>query len=216
MTKPVYLAVLGISIVVAAISLGVTLTRYLGLVAYSPKGTAQAAATPAVRNVPATPPEEWNNLFAPEQGMNLPSRLPTANAQSASQAARTMFVLVGTIVSSSPDARRAILWANGMKEPKAFREKEEVEPGALLSSIERDKVWISRGKDREKLDLLPVGSRVRPTATAAPVVVPSVAAAAPTPAKAQAVAAPDASSGEEANEGPSALERRRRARGVGR
>ena len=46
MRKPVCLAVLGISIVVAAVSLGVTLTRYLGLRAYSPKGTAQAAAPP--------------------------------------------------------------------------------------------------------------------------------------------------------------------------
>ena len=82
MRKPVYLAVLGISIVVAAVSLGVTLTRYLGLLAYSPKGTAQAAATPAGPGVPATPPEEWNNLFAPGDGMKLASRLPAASAKS--------------------------------------------------------------------------------------------------------------------------------------
>jgi general secretion pathway protein C len=161
MRKPVYLAVLGISIVVSAISLGVTLTRYLGLRAYSPKAPPRAAAAPAGQTVAATPLEQWNNLFAPEQGMKLPSRLPTANAQSASQAPRTAFVLVGTIVSSRPDARRAILWANGMKLPKAFREGEEVEPGAVLSSVERDKVWLTRGKEREKLDLLPVGSKVR-------------------------------------------------------
>ena len=90
------------------------------------------------------------------------SRLPAANAKTASQAPRTSFVLVGTIVSSSPAARRAILWANGMKEPKAFREKEEVEPGAFLSSVERDKVWITRGNEREKLEILPVGSRCPP------------------------------------------------------
>ena len=207
MTKPVYLAVLGISIVVAAVSLGVALTRYLGLLAYSPKAP-PAAAAPAGKTAAIPPPEQWNNLFAPGQGMSLPSRLPTANAPSASQAPRTMFVLVGTIVSSSPDARRAILWANGMKLPKAFREKEEVEPGALLSSIERDKVWISRGKEREKLDLLPVGSRGRPTATAAPAVVPSVAAAAAPPVPTEA------SSEEE--ESLTQRERQRRSRRVPR
>ena len=165
MRKSVYLAVSGISIVVGAVSLGVTLTHYLGLRAYTPKGTAQAAATPAGPNVPATPAEEWNNLFAPGDGMKMASRLPAANSNP--QATRTSFVLVGTIVSSSPAARRAVLWADGMKEPKAFREMEEVEPGAFLASVERDKVWIVRGTEREKLEILPVGSRARPTATAA-------------------------------------------------
>jgi len=233
MTKPVYLGVLGISIVVAAVSLGVTLTRYLGLLAYSPKAPLAAPADPAGKTAAIPPPEQWNNLFAPGQGMNLPSRLPMANAQSASQAPRTMFVLVGTIVSSSPDARRAILWADGMKLPKAFREKEEVEPGAFLASVERDKVWITRGKEREKLEILPVGSRARPTATSAPAVVPSVAAAAapppaspdrvpplpgiapaPPPARMQAEVPAEASS--EDGEGPSRREMRRRPRGVAR
>jgi hypothetical protein len=225
---------LGISIVVAAVSVGVTLTRYLGLRAYSPKGTAQAAATPAGSNVPATPPEQWNNLFAPGDGMKMASRLPAANAKSASQAARTGFVLVGTIVSSSPASRRAILWANGMKEPKAFREKEEVEPGAFLSSVERDKVWIARGKEREKLEILPVGSRARPTATAAPTVASPVASESslpasspgmpprpgtvtspsPSPDRTQAlVVAPNASTGDEDGESLSPQERRRRSRG---
>ena len=161
MQKPAYLVVLGISIVVAAVSLGVALTRYLGLRAYSPAAPRGAAAAPAGKTVATAPPDQWTNLFAPAQGMKMPSKLPSANAKTASQAPRTEFVLVGTIVSSSPDARRAILWANGMKFPKAFREKEEVEPGAVLSSIERDKVWLTRGTEREKLDLLPVGSKVR-------------------------------------------------------
>jgi hypothetical protein len=139
---------------------------------------------------------------------------------------------VGTIVSSSPDARRAILWADGMKLPKAFREKEEVEPGAFLSSVERDKVWLTRGTEREKLEILPVGSRARPTATAAPAVVPSVTAAAPPPAspdrvpplpgiapapppaRMQAEVPAEASS--EDGEGSSRREIRRRSRGVGR
>jgi general secretion pathway protein C len=161
MRKRVHLAVLGISIVVAAASLGMTLSRWLSLRAYAPKAAARPAAAPAANAAPTTPPEQWTNLFAPAQGMKLPSRLPSANAKSASQGPRTAYVLVGTIVSSSPSARRAILWAPGMKDPKAFREMEEVEPGAFLSSIERDKAWLTRGSEREMLELLPVGSKAR-------------------------------------------------------
>jgi len=161
MRKPVHLAILGISIVVAAGSLGMTLTRYLSLRAFAPTAAARPAAVPAERIAPASPPEQWTNLFAPAQGMKTPSRLPAANAKSVSQAPRSAFVLVGTIVSSTPSARRAILWANGMTLPKAFREQEEVEPGAFLSSVERDKVWLTRGSEREMLEILPVGSKAR-------------------------------------------------------
>ena len=204
MRKPVHLVLLGFSIVVTGVSLGVTLTRFLGLLAYSPKGTAQAAATAAGPGVPAAAPEEWTNLFAPGDGMKLASRLPAVDAKTGSRAKRTGFVLVGTIVSSSPALRRAILWANGMKEPKAFREKEEVEPGAFLASVERDVAWITRGNEREKLEILPVGSRARPTTTASPDVVPAVAAAVPPP---------DASSRAAEDEGLSPRERRRQSRG---
>ena len=187
MRKPVYLAVVGISIVVAAVSIGLTLTRYLDLLAYTPKGTALAAATPAGDNVRATPPEQWNNLFAPGDGMKIASRLPAGEGKAGSQATRTAFILVGTIVSSTPSARRAVLWANGMKEAKAFREKEEVEPGAFLASVERDKVWITRGNEREKLEILPVGSRGRPTAATARPAAPAVASADPLPAPSPAM-----------------------------
>lgn len=181
MRKPVYLAVVGISIVVAGASLGIILTRYLGLIAYSPKGAAQAASAPAVPGNPATPPTEWNNLFAPRDGMTLASRLPAMDGKSGSQAPRSAFVLVGTIASSTPAARRAILWADGMKEAKAFRVKEEIEPGAFLAAVERDKAWILRGMEREKLEILPVGSRGRPTAKAGPAAAPpAVASGAPT------------------------------------
>ena len=175
MRKPVHLAVLGISIVVAAGSLGMTLSRYLSLRAYAPKTAAHPVAAPPARVVPTMPPEQWTNLFAPAQGMNLPSRLPGGGAKSVSRGPRTAFVLVGTIVSSTPSARRAVLWANGMKEPKAFREKEEIEPGAILSSVERGKVWITRGGERELLEILPVGSKTR-TPVPAPVARPRSAA----------------------------------------
>lgn len=159
MQKPLQLAILGISIVVAAGSLGMTAAKYLSLRSYAPKAAVRPAAAPGRRNVIAPPPEQWTNLFAPAQGMKIPSRLPAASGKS--DAPRTSYVLVGTIVSSSPSARRAILWANGMKQPKAFRESEEIEPGAVLASVERDKVWIARGKEREMLEILPVGSKVR-------------------------------------------------------
>ena len=210
MRKPVYLAVWGISIIVAAASLGVTVTRYLGLVGYSPKGTAHAVAA-AGPNVPTIPPEEWSNLFAPGDGMKMASRLAAVNAKAASQAPRTSFVLVGTIASSSPAARRAFLWANGMKEPKAFREKEEVEPGAFLATVERDKVWITRGKEREKLEIVPAGSRARTTATETPAVASTAASVQP-PDRVQAVS-PGASPGVADDEGPSQPELRRRGRG---
>jgi general secretion pathway protein C len=187
MRKPAHLAVLGISIVVAAVSLGVTLTRYLGLRAYSPKPPPGTAAAAAGKTVATPPPEQWNNPFAPEQGMKLPSKLPTANAKAA--ASRTAFVLIGTIVSSSPEARRAILWADGMKLPKAFREKEEVEPGAFLSSVERDKVWLTRGGEREMLEILPVGSKVR---ASLPPPVAGQKSAAPGPPQAAEASSPPA------------------------
>jgi len=221
MGKPVCLAVIGISIVVSAVSLGVTLTRYIGLLAYSPKGTAQAAAPPAGRNASATPAEEWNNLFAPGDGMKMASRLAAVNGNTDSRAPRASFVLVGTIVSSTPSARRAILWANGMKEPKAFREKEEIEPGAILSSVERDKVWITRGSEREKLEILPVGTRGRPTATATGPAPPPVAAVAPptavpamrpSPGGTRTVAVPKASSDDGEDESLSPRLRRRQSR----
>ena len=169
MRNPVYLAVVGISIVVAA---GFA-RRHLDALPRPARllperrGAARPRPPPAP-GVPAIPAEEWKNLFAPGDGMKLASRLPAATGKDAPGAAHTSFVLVGTIVSSSPAARRAILWANGMKEPKAFREKEEIEPGAFLASVERDKAWITRGKEREKLEILPVGSRGRPAATAGP------------------------------------------------
>jgi hypothetical protein len=193
MRKPVFLAIVGVSIIVAAVSVGATLTRYLGLLAYSPKAEARAAATPVGPTLPGTPPEEWNNLFAPGDGMKLASRLPAMDAKNASRAPRANFVLVGTIVSSRPSARRAILWANGMKEAKAFREKEEIEPGAILSSVERDKVWITRGGEREKLEILPVGTRGRSVAAAGSSPPPATAAP-PPPGVTRAVPAPEASS----------------------
>ena len=236
MRKPVCLAVIAISIVVTAVSLGVTLTRYLGLRSYTPKGAAESAAAATAPGVSATPPERWNNLFAPADGMKLASRLPAVNVKTAAQAPRSTFVLVGTIVSSTSSARRAILWANGMKQPKAFREKEEVEPGAILASVERDKVWITRGNEREKLELLPVGSRVRSTATAAQAGAPTVGGEAPlaafpadastlpwvapgqqsVPASTPAVATPKKSSEDEEEEHLSPRQKRRRAQGLRR
>ena len=67
-----------------------------------------------------------------------------------------------------------------MKQPKAFREKEEVEPGAILSSVERDKVWLTRGGEREMLELLPVGSKLRASIAPSPGAAPGAPQAAGT------------------------------------
>jgi len=182
MRKPVYLGVLGMAIVVSAISLGATLTRYLSLRSYAPKSPPGTAGVP--QDSAAPPPlEEWLNPFSPSQGMKIPSRLPSATGKAAAPVIRTNFVLVGTIVSPSPSARRAILWAEGMKEPRAYRQGDEVEPGAVLASVERDKAWIARGNEREKLELLPVGSRSR---------APASPPAAPQPSAAQVSSVPAA------------------------
>jgi hypothetical protein len=221
MRKPVFLAVLGVSIVVAGVSLGVTLTRFLGLLAFSPRAPAQAAATPAGPAGPAAPAEEWNNLFAPGAGMKLASRLPAVDGKIGPVAFRSNFVLVGTILSSAPSASRAVLWANGMKEPKAFREKEEVEPGAFLASVERDVAWIKRGSEREKLEILPPGSRGRPAAAAPPAPSPGAsprpgqaASPRPSPDRSQDVGIPNAASGDEDGESLRSIQdRQRRLRG---
>lgn len=168
MRKPVYLAVLGTSVVVSAVSLGIVLTNYIGLRSYSPRAPQRTAATaPAAQTAALIPPEKWQNLFAPSAGMTLPSRLPAVQRTAAAPATRSNFVLIGTIVSDNPNIARAILWADGMKEPRAFRVNSEVEPGALLAAVERDKAWISRGGVREQLDLLPVGTKGRPAAAPA-------------------------------------------------
>src|SRR5512145_1427459 len=183
MRRQSYLAIVGISIVVSAASLGTTLTRYLSLRAYSPKTPAGSAVALAESVSPPAPVEEWRNLFSPSQGMKTPSRLAAAASKGSAPASRTNFVLVGTIVSNAPSARRAILWAAGMKEPRAYRESEEVEPGAVLAAVERDKVWIARGNEKEKLDLLPVGSRARAPATPPAAPQPSAAQVSAQPAK---------------------------------
>ena len=99
--------------------------------------------------------------------MDLPSKIAGSPGQAAA-APRTKYVLLGTIASESPPARRAILWAEGMKDPKLEREGAELEPGVLLTRIERDFVYLSFGKDRQKLELLPVGSKTRSIAPPAP------------------------------------------------
>jgi hypothetical protein len=113
-----------------------------------------------------------------------------------------------------PSYRRAILWAEGMKEPRAFRESEEVEPGAVLSSVERDKVWLVRGGAREKLELLPVGSKARPTA--APAAPRAAAAAAATPASPTTASPPAVVPSPEEAEDKYLEEQRRKARALRR
>lgn len=170
MQKPVFFAILGVSIVITAVSLGFAASRYLSIRYYAPP-PAPAAADPrsAGETRPGVPPEQWTNIFAPSAGMGIPSRYDKAVAGSAVPNSNTRYVLLGTISSDSPTTRRAILWAEGMTDPLLARERQEIEPGLRVASVERDHVLLNRGGVPEKLDLLPVGSRTRtPVAAPAP------------------------------------------------
>jgi len=167
MYKPVFHVVLGVSIVASAVSLGVMLTRYLSLRSYAPKPPARTVSAAASGPAAVASPESWKNIFAPSEGMRMASRLPAVSG-AAVASGRSAYTLVGTIVSTRPGDSRAVLWAEGMKEPKLFRINSEVEPGAVLTAVARDKVWITRGKEKEQLDLLPVGSPGPTGSSAAP------------------------------------------------
>lgn len=173
MQKPVFFAILGVSLVITAVSLGFAASRFLSLRYYAPP-PAPAAAAPrsAGETHPGVPPEQWTNLFAPSAGMGIPSRYDKAAAGSAIPDSSTRYVLLGTISSGSPEARRAILWAEGMTDPLLAREHQEIEPGLRVASVDRAYVLLNRGGIVEKLELLPVGSRTRGP-VAAPVPVPA-------------------------------------------
>ena len=168
MHKSALYGIVGISIAVTAASLGFSASRFLSVRYFAPPSAVagRAAAANAARTA-APPPEQWTNIFAPDQKMELPSKI-AGSARQAEAASNTKFVLLGTIASDSPAARRAILWAEGMKDPRLEREGTELEPGIRLAQIERDYVYLSRGKEREKLEILPVGSRARVIAPPAP------------------------------------------------
>ena len=179
MHKSAFYAIVGISIAVTAASLGFSASRILSVRYFTPPVAAagRSAAADAARTA-ALPPEQWTNIFAPDQKMELPSKI--AGSAGPAEAPKTKYVLLGTIASDSPSARRAILWAEGMKDPRMEREGAEVEPGVRLAQIERDYVILMQRKGREKLEILPVGSRTRSIAPPAPPVT-SGAAAAPVP-----------------------------------
>ncbi|MBF8258344.1 MAG: hypothetical protein HW377_718 [Actinobacteria bacterium] len=167
MRKQAFLIIVAISITVTAASLGFSASRYLSSRTYSlsPAVAARPVAAESSRKT-ALPPEQWTNPFAPEQGMGLPSKL--IGVSKVADMPKTRFVLLGTIASESRSARRAILWAEGMKDSRIEREQAELEPGVRLARIERDHVFLARGKEQERLDMLPVGSKTRITAPPAP------------------------------------------------
>lgn len=179
MQRPLYYGILALAILVTAAAAAVGVTRYLSARLYAPPrepAGRSAAVTDRADDVP--PPESWINVFSPSAGMKAPPKEESAAGGEAAPTG-TVFALVGTIASDHADAARAILWAEGMKEPRMYRLRQEIEPGATLVRIERDAAWIQRGKVREKLELLPVGSRVRlAAAPASPGVAPPARSAA--------------------------------------
>lgn len=174
MQRAAFYAILGASIVVTAVSLGYSTSRYLSAKTFVPPSRdAAAAPDPAgvQQNVP--PAEQWTNIFAPSKGMDIPSRLPGGGGSvAAADTPATSYVLLGTIASESRSLRRAILWAEGMSDPLLAREQQEIEPGVRVAAVGREYVVLQRGGREERLELLPVGSRARtPVPTAAPVAV---------------------------------------------
>jgi general secretion pathway protein C len=138
-----------------------------------------AATAGGARSAPL-PPERWNNIFAPDQGMEIRSRL-TESRKGPEALSRTRYVLLGTIASADRTSRRAILWAEGMREPSLVREQAELERGVRLTRIERDLVVITRGGESETIEILPVGARTRAATPAAPTA-SATPAASPAPA----------------------------------
>lgn len=168
MQKPVFFAILAVSLVITAVSLGFGASRYLSIRYYAPPD-APAPANPRMtgEDRTAAPHDQWTNIFAPSAGMGIPSR-HKANAGTAVSVSSTRYTLLGTISSEMRTLRRAILWAEGMSDPLITREQQEVEPGVRVASVERSHVILSRGGREEKLELLPVGSRTRGSAGSAP------------------------------------------------
>ena len=168
MRRSVFYAVVSAALLVTGAAVAISVTRYLSARMYAPPRQAPAASPrlegPSLRT---PPPDRWTNVFSPGTGMSAPAR--PDNAAAAREVPKSVFALVGTISSDNPDSARAILWSEGMKEPRLYRLNQEVEPGARLVRIDRDAAWLLRGKAREKLELLPVGSKARtPTPPAAP------------------------------------------------
>lgn len=168
MQKSAFYGVAGVSLVVTAASLGFMASRIISLRLYAPQAVPAARSAPPPARTASPPPESWTNVFAPSQGMEIPSRIRSAKPDAAAAAPATRYVLLGTISSESRSARRAILWADGFKQPRLAREQEEIEPGVRVGRIERDQVFLIRGKTPERIELLPVGSRARVPAQPAP------------------------------------------------
>ncbi len=176
MQKRTFLAVLAVSLAVTGIFLGAAAARLVSIrSSAAPAAGARPSRPEPPRGGPASP-ETWGNLFAPGAGMTLPSKIAGGGKNAAASAPLTTYTLVGTIVSDDKSRRRAILWAEGMKTPRMFRESDEIEPGVRLASVERSAAWLARGAVKEKLELLPVGSKTR---TLAPPAAPGAAPASP-------------------------------------
>lgn len=172
MQKPVFFAILGVSLAVTAVSLGFATSRYLSIRYYAPPPARPAIDSRSDKTPGTGPPlEQWTNLFAPDAGMGIPSKYGEVVAASAIPNSNTRYQLLGTISSESRSSRRAILWADGMTDPLLAREQQEIEPGVRVSSIERESVRLKRNGIEELLELLPVGSRSRgPAAVPSPAV----------------------------------------------
>jgi len=229
MRKPAYLAVSGISIVVAAVSLGVALTRYLGLRAYTPKAPPGSAAAPP--GTPSRPHRRSSGTICSPRTGDEPA-VPAPDGDRA-------VPLPGTPHGLRPRGDDRLLQPRfppgdpvGGRDETAESVPGEGRGGARgVTFLHRAGQGVDRSREGAgKAGSSPRGSRVRPTTTAAPSVAPSVVpsvAAVPrrppptacpfTRNRARAAARRDAGGGlpaasSEDEEGLSRRERRRRSR----
>jgi general secretion pathway protein C len=162
MRRSVFYGLICLALLVTASAVAYSVTRYLSARVYAPPRTGASGKAP-VREAPepVLPLDRWTNVFSPAAGMGIPVSGAGDKGKEIKEGPKSIYALVGTIASDNPDAARAILWSEGMKEPRLYRIKQEIEPGLTLAQIDRDAAWLLRGSSREKLELLPVGSKAR-------------------------------------------------------
>ena len=76
MQKSAFYAIVGISLLVTAVSLGYSASRYLSIRYYAPPPPPPPGKEAAsVARAPDLAPERWTNIFSPSGGMTIPSKL---------------------------------------------------------------------------------------------------------------------------------------------
>ncbi|RMG58584.1 MAG: hypothetical protein D6713_07420 [Deltaproteobacteria bacterium] len=107
----------------------------------------------------ATPVEKMTNIFAPEAGMDVPSKLSTLTPVSpAVTETPEDFSLAGTVYSPTPSLRRAVIFAKKDREEIYVREGDTFLGGYRVKSIGRGYITIEKNGKISKIELPPPGA----------------------------------------------------------